>query len=84
MTEAATEATPRIVERIPTAIVLERVRGEDLSRITAWIARVGICRMTASGTGQLVNYSAHGWTFGSAATALKRAVQEGEEGWTWR
>ena len=84
MTEAAMDAAPAVVERIPTAIVLERVRGAQVTRITAWVARVGVCRMMSGGTNELVNYSAHGWTFGSAATALKRAVQQGEEGWIWR
>lgn len=83
MTEATMAAEPAIVERIPTAIVLERVRGDKVTRITAWIARVGVCRMTSRGTNELVNYSAHGWTFGSAATALRREVERGEEGWTW-
>ena len=83
MTEGAMDATPAIVERIPTAIVLERMRGEQLTRITAWIARVGVCRMTSGGTNELVNYSAHGWTAGGALDALRREVERGEEGWTW-
>jgi hypothetical protein len=84
MTEAAAEATPTIVERIPTAIVLERVRGDQVIRITAWVARVGIGRMSASGNCELVHYIVHGATAGGALAELRREVARGEEGWMWR
>lgn len=84
MAEAATDAKPATVERIPTAIVLERVRGDKVTRITAWIARVGVCRMAGEGNGEIVNYSAHGWSAGGALDALRREVERGEEGWIWR
>ena len=81
MTEAAMVADPAVVERIPTAIVLERVRGAQVARITAW---VGICRMTSEGGCELVHYIVHGSTAGGALDALRREVERGEEGWTWR
>ena len=84
MTEAAMVADPAVVERIPTAVVLERVRGDQVTRITAWVARVGVCRMTSEGGCELVHYSVHGSTAGGALDALRREVERGEEGWTWR
>lgn len=39
MAEATMDATPAVAERIPTAIVLERVWGDQVTRITAWVAR---------------------------------------------
>ena len=84
MTEAAMDAAPAVVERIPTAIVLERVRGAQVTRITAWVARVGIGRMSAAGGCELVHYIVHGSTAGGALDALRREVERGEEGWTWR
>jgi len=84
MAEAATDAKPATVERIPTAIVLERVRGAQVTRITAWVARVGIGRMSAAGGCELVHYIVHGSTAGGALDALRREVERGEEGWTWR
>jgi hypothetical protein len=84
MTEVAMDAAPAVVERIPTAIVLERVRGAQVTRITAWVARVGIGRMSAAGGCELVHYIVHGSTAGGALDALRREVERGEEGWTWR
>ncbi|MBP7869033.1 MAG: hypothetical protein KA002_03100, partial [Firmicutes bacterium] len=73
-----------VVERIPTAIVLERVRGDQVARITAWVARVGIGRTSAAGGCELVHYIVHGSTAGGALDALRREVERGEEGWIWR
>ena len=84
MTEAAMVADPAVVERIPTAVVLERVRGDQVTRITAWVARVGIGRMSATGGCELVHYIVHGSTAGGALDALRREVERGEEGWIWR
>ncbi len=84
MTEAAMDAAPATVERIPTAIVLERVRGYQVTRITAWVARVGIGRMSAAGDCELVHYIVHGATAGGALAELRREVARGEEGWMWR
>ena len=84
MTEAAMVADPAVVERIPTAVVLERVRGDQVTRITAWVARVGIGRMSAAGGCELVHYIVHGSTAGGALDALRREVERGEEGWIWR
>lgn len=83
MTEAAMVADPAVVERIPTAVVLERVRGDQVTRITAWVARVGIGRMSAAGDCELVHYIVHGATAGGALAELRREVARGEEGWTW-
>lgn len=83
MTEAAMVADPAVVERIPTAVVLERVRGDQVTRITAWVARVGICRMTSEGGCELVHYIVHGSTAGGALAELRREVARGEEGWSW-
>ena len=80
MTEAAMVADPAVVERIPTAVVLERVRGDQVTRITAWVARVGIGRMSAAGGCELVHYIVHGSTAGGALDALRREVERGEEG----
>jgi hypothetical protein len=84
MTEVAMDAAPAVVERIPTAIVLERVRGDQVTRITAWVARVGIGgRMSAAGGCELVHYIVHGATAGGALAELRREVARGEEGWMW-